>query len=753
MGKSTPDPPPAPNPVAVSAAQTDSNINTGIANSVMGNANTYDPYGSTTFKQIGTTNVGGNAVPQWQKNTTLAPAQQQMLDLQNQTGINLNKTALNSSNQIGDLLSHPVDTNGLTDFAGVPQSPNFNGLPNGPQYSVAQLQGMGGSPFDIQGNVGVGQQATSFGGVGQQSTSVPGGTSQQATSFNGGGPLQTSVQQNPYDTSFGQTSGNIQNGVQQNPYATSFRGGGPMQNFVGQNPYATSFGQTSGNIQNSVGPQDFSADRQATTDALLSRLNPQIDRDRAALENQLVNQGFVRGTTQFDNQMDQINRQANDQRTQAVLAGGQEQSRLAGLQLNQANFANQAQAQDYGQQQGRGLFGLQAGEAQNAANLNQANFTNQAQAQRFGQNQAQGQFGLQATQAQNAANLNAGNFANSAQAQDYGQQQGRGLFGLQATGQNNAANLNAANFANTTQGQLFGQNQAQGQFGNQAIAANNATNFNAGNFANSAISANNAANLAAGQFGNQAIGANNAANLSAGTFANSAAGQAFAQQQAQLAFNNAVSQGNAQGANDAANQAYQNAVQQAQYGNTNAQQGFSNEMAGSQLQDQIRAQQLQERYGLASFPINHLSARMSGGQIQAPQNVNYNGGQIAPTNVSGNYYNSAALDQQNYQSQLAQQNAAMGGLFGLGSAAINGIAKNPTAMATIFGSDRRLKRDIIDTGIRLMNGLKLYSYRYLWDAAERIGVMADEVRKVVPQAVININGYDAVNYDMVMEVA
>lgn len=504
MSKSAAAAPAPPDPYAVSAAQTGSNVNTAVANSVLGNANTYDPYGSTTFNQIGNTKVGDQSVPQWEKRTTLAPAQQEMLGLQNQTGINLQRTALNSSNQIGNLLSSPVSANGLPEFAGAPAAPSFNGLPNGPQLQVAQLQGQGAAPLSIQGSVPVGQQAASFAGA------------------------------------------------------------GPMQNSVQQDPYATSFGQTSGNIVNSVGPQDFSADRQAVTDALLSRMNPQLDRDRAGLENQLVNQGFVRGTAAFDSQMDQANRQANDARQQAISAGGQEQSRLAGLQLNQANFTNQAQQQDYGQQQGRGLFGLNA------------------------------------TTAQNAANLNAGAFANNAQ------------------------------------GQQFGQNQAVGQFGNQAV------------------------------------GANNAANLSAGQFGNAAAGQAFAQQQAQQAFNNAVAQGNAAGANEAAMTAYQNASAQTQYGNQNAQQGFANNTANAQLNNQVRAQALQEKFGLASFPINQITALMSGGQIQAPQSVNYNGGQIQPTNVSGNIYNSAALAQQNYQAEQAQQNAMMGGLFGLGSAAITG---------------------------------------------------------------------------------
>jgi hypothetical protein len=65
-------------------------------------------------------------------------------------------------------------------------------------------------------------------------------------------------------------------------------------------------------------------------------------------------------------------------------------------------------------------------------------------------------------------------------------------------------------------------------------------------------------------------------------------------------------------------------------------------------------------------------------------------------------------------------------------------------------SDRRLKMDIEPTGERLENGLPVYRYRYLWDApdARRFGVMADEVRRIVPDAVTTdpTSGFDRVNY-------
>lgn len=51
------------------------------------------------------------------------------------------------------------------------------------------------------------------------------------------------------------------------------------------------------------------------------RLAPQQKRDRATLDNQLANQGIMRGSEAYDNAQDQIGRQQNDARQQAELQG------------------------------------------------------------------------------------------------------------------------------------------------------------------------------------------------------------------------------------------------------------------------------------------------------------------------------------------------------------------------------------------------------------------------------------------------
>jgi hypothetical protein len=72
-----------------------------------------------------------------------------------------------------------------------------------------------------------------------------------------------------------------------------------------------------------------------------------------------------------------------------------------------------------------------------------------------------------------------------------------------------------------------------------------------------------------------------------------------------------------------------------------------------------------------------------------------------------------------------------------------GVPLNPPALA----SDIRLKRDI-ELLERRADGIGLYRYRYLWSDTEYVGVMAQEVEKAVPDAVVRgADGFLRVRYD------
>jgi hypothetical protein len=112
---------------------------------------------------------------------------------------------------------------------------------------------------------------------------------------------------------------------------------------------------------------------------------------------------------------------------------------------------------------------------------------------------------------------------------------------------------------------------------------------------------------------------------------------------------------------------------------------------------------------------------------------------------------------------------SLGGMMGIGApaagagasflapgmaAALPGVAGGASSiapalgMAAPFTSDRRLKRDISRIGT-LKNGLPVYLFRYRWSEGLRVGLMADEVEQVHPEAVLDGPlGFKLVNYQL-----
>lgn len=187
------------------------------------------------------------------------------------------------------------------------------------------------------------------------------------------------------------------------------------------------------------------------------------------------------------------------------------------------------------------------------------------------------------------------------------------------------------------------------------------------------------------------------------------------------AYNSAVGQGQAEQA-----QLFGQGVQAGQFGNTAQQQDF---------QQQAYQQQL---------PINELSALLGLGQVQSPSGINYTPTGAASTDVIG--ANSLQSSASAKQAELSQQamGSLTGGLFSLGSAALG----NPAGLSKVL-SDRRLKTDIRRVG-STDGGLPVYVYRYKGDTRFQMGVMAQDVQEVNPEAVGPVlGGFLGVDYAMV----
>jgi hypothetical protein len=85
-----------------------------------------------------------------------------------------------------------------------------------------------------------------------------------------------------------------------------------------------------------------------------------------------------------------------------------------------------------------------------------------------------------------------------------------------------------------------------------------------------------------------------------------------------------------------------------------------------------RAQATQEALTERNQPINEITALMSGGQVSMPQFQNTPQSQVSGVDYAGLVQNNYANQVQAAQAKSQQQNAMLGGLFGLGGAALGG---------------------------------------------------------------------------------
>lgn len=171
--------------------------------------------------------------------------------------------------------------------------------------------------------------------------------------------------------------------------------------------------------------------------------------------------------------------------------------------------------------------------------------------------------------------------------------------------------------------------------------------------------------------------------------------------------------------------------------------------------------------------LNNLATQIYGGAYNTERGAMENAAGRAPALNQADYYGANQLARQGavrdaYFDQAAtrqyqqwRDNQTLPYQYG-GTTSGSGTQQQPyygnspfetalglgSVIAPFFlGSDRRLKKDIKRIG-RLKNGLPLYAFKYKWGGPETIGVMADEVEKVIPGAVMEIGGYKHVNYAM-----
>ena len=262
--------------------------------------------------------------------------------------------------------------------------------------------------------------------------------------------------------------------------------------------------------------------------------------------------------------------------------------------------------------------------------------------------------------------------------------QGLGLD-MSANAQGYGQALTSGQFGNTAQGQNFGQGNIQQQLFNQAQGQN----FGQGNIQQ--------------QLYNQAQGQNFGQGTTAQNTANQAVGQNYTQNYNTIAQNNAAQQ-----------------------------QQFAQNTQRAAFENQARQQALAEAIQQRQMPLNEIAALMSGSQIQNPVFQPFTGANVGAAPIAQTMQNAYAGQMNAYNQQIASQNAQTGGLFDLGAAAITAY------------SDERLKSNITRIGTHPL-GIGIYEYD-IFDRRE-IGVMAQEVQEVLPEAIhIDPSGFMMVDY-------
>jgi len=329
--------------------------------------------------------------------------------------------------------------------------------------------------------------------------------------------------------------------------------------------------------------------------------------------------------------------------------------------------------------------------------------------------------------------LQSGQFGNQAVAQNFGQGQAAQQMRNAAVAQNFGQGTTAQQMQNQAIGQNFGQGVTAQQLGNQAVAQN----FGQG------LSAQQAQNQAAQQQYNQLMGVAGLQNQT--VLQNQQA--ALAQQQANMArqqqlFGQGVT--STQLGNQAISQNQQAALAQQQAQNAAQLQQYNQALGGAQFGNTAQQQSLAQQMALRNQPLNEITGLMSGSQIQMPQFQGYQGQSIAPAPIFAGAQAAGQNALQQYGIAQSGANAATSGLFGLAGAGLGAAGAAGGFGSLLAMSDRRLKSNIVRVGDHPL-GIGVYEYD-IFGGRQR-GVMADEVEKVMPDAVLkHPSGYKMVNY-------
>jgi hypothetical protein len=324
MGKA----PKPPDPRRTAESQFELNMGTSGASSIMNNPNIFGPMGSSTYSRAGTERIMGPngqmiEVPRYNQTTTLSKPLQQQFDQRNSLINTLMGQAQNT-------FSNPMSTAGATPWQ--------------TGYNVGNLQN------NFRGNA----NTLGFAAFNPNSLKTSMGTRAYNPSM-GSGDLRMNMGTQAFNPSMG--SGDLQKALNLNRFNPTYNG----------RDLTTSYTPEGG----------FSEDRRRVEEAMMSRGSELLGQNRDAEIARMAAMGLAPGGAAYSRVSDQFERSANDLAMQAVLGGGQEQSRMLGEARSAAGFTNQAMGQAFEMDASRNQINNAQRQAEGA-------FRNQAVGQGFG---------------------------------------------------------------------------------------------------------------------------------------------------------------------------------------------------------------------------------------------------------------------------------------------------------------------------------------------------------------------------------
>ena len=175
---------------------------------------------------------------------------------------------------------------------------------------------------------------------------------------------------------------------------------------------------------------------------------------------------------------------------------------------------------------------------------------------------------------------------------------------------------------------------------------------------------------------------------------------------------------------------------------------FAQALQSANFNNQNRQQAIAEGNMQRGQTLNELNALLTGQQVNMPNMPGFqNATKADTTNYMGAAQNQYGAAMDKFNADQAGMSSMMSGAFGLGSAAMGA-----GGWGSLFSmSDERLKTDIKKL-FTLPNGVEIYTYRFRNNDYRQIGALAQQVQKVMPDAVRRGgDGFLRVNYNMVLE--